>query len=458
MNIIKDQVRRVISYSQDIPDPKTDELIDQWYEAKKKFIKIFGGPIYEVGEVEFHLSEKVKESRINDFIDRLVNTYGRTELANFIGENREGFFDNRVLKDYPNIPKGMKLVRAFKYFEKENQTFLERLQSEASQIIQEDKIKGTLCLSVHPLDFLSSSENDYNWRSCHALNGEYRSGNLSYMCDSATFMCYIKGKDNAVLPRFPEDVPWNSKKWRMLLYLSEGEDMMFAGRQYPFSTNNALDELMTVFRKLPILKDFFPDYDDYYWMEKAKWEDYIIDEYDLDSKYIRFNHRLYDISDFFDEPTHIHFNDVRFSSCYNPHYAFNDINLPALYTSTGRKYTPTFKVGAKIKCLHCGEQEITDGATMRCNNCELEFGTEDNENYSYCDHCGARHYWEDLIYINDDYRVCNHCFNEVAFECPRCGEFFFQEDAVYNEHYDEYYCSVCAEHVIEEYEENKERV
>lgn len=84
-------------------------------------------------------------------------------------------------------------------------------------LIQEDKVTGILCLSIHPLDYLSLSENTYNWRSCHALDGEYRAGNLSYMMDNTTVVCYLKGEDEAELPHFPAEVKWNSKKWRMLL-------------------------------------------------------------------------------------------------------------------------------------------------------------------------------------------------------------------------------------------------
>ena len=87
------------------------------------------------------------------------------------------FYDNIVTdSDYSPAPKGMKLVRAFKYFEK-NKIVLEEIQNLASRYLQEDKVKGTLCFSVHPLDFLSLSENTYNWRSCHSLDGEYRAGN-----------------------------------------------------------------------------------------------------------------------------------------------------------------------------------------------------------------------------------------------------------------------------------------
>lgn len=126
----------------------------------------------------------------------------------------------------------MKLVKAFKYFE-ENPRSLEDIQNYASRIIQEDKIEGTLCFSVHPLDFLSVSENTYNWRSCHALDGEYRAGNLSYMVDRSTFICYLRGAENQKLPHFPEDVLWNSKKWRMLLYMEDKRRGLMAGRQYP---------------------------------------------------------------------------------------------------------------------------------------------------------------------------------------------------------------------------------
>ena len=116
---------------------------------------------------------------------------------------------------------------------------------EDQQIIQENTITGTLCFSVHPLDFLSSSENTHNWRSCHSLDGEYRGGNLSYMVDDCTFMCYLRsdGYDHQ-LPNFPHEVKWNSKKWRVLLYLSNDRTMLMAGRQYPFSSSTGMDRVI----------------------------------------------------------------------------------------------------------------------------------------------------------------------------------------------------------------------
>ena len=171
----------------------------------------------------------------------MYDRFSNYELAQFIDNNLESFFDNVVSNsDRKEVPKGMKLVKAFKFFEKDKSTLTE-IQNMASQYIQENCMTGTLCFSVHPLDFLSSSENTYNWRSCHALDGEYRAGNLSYMVDSTTFMVYLKGADGVVIPGFPTNVKWNSKKWRMLIHAANDDELIFAGRQYPFASKPGID-------------------------------------------------------------------------------------------------------------------------------------------------------------------------------------------------------------------------
>ena len=137
--------------------------------------------------------------------------------------------------------------RIFSLIEEDEET-VKRLQTQASMIIQENKVIGKLCFSVHPLDYLSISETTYNWRSCHALDGEYRAGNLSYMLDDSTIICYLKSNKETKLPNFPDDVLWNSKKWRLLLHFSENLDVCFSGRQYPFFSPGAISRLNPKFR------------------------------------------------------------------------------------------------------------------------------------------------------------------------------------------------------------------
>ena len=248
---IKEQVIKVVEYSQDFSDAQVDELLNNWLDAKRDFIEIFGGkPIYECPfPVTFHLTDEAKVNRLDGFLSYIQTQYENPHLEQFIWENRKSFFDNIVSYsltgiDGKTVPVGAKIVRSFKHFVN-GKTALYDLQNKASQIIQEDTITGVLCFSVHPLDYLSSSENTYNWRSCHALDGEYRAGNLSYMQDKSTIICYLRGDSSVKLPMFPEDVRWNNKKWRVLLHINEGWDLIFTGRQYPFNADCGMDLVRT---------------------------------------------------------------------------------------------------------------------------------------------------------------------------------------------------------------------
>ena len=248
MEEIKQQFIEIIKYSQGIPEPKVGNLLTRWYEAKKNIINhvLKGKLIYKTEEkVTFELDQREKSLRFKEFKDWIYYNLGNDALVDFLKFSEDAFYNNMTPEDYicengVKIQKGTKIVKAFKFFEK-NKDVLHDLQSKASRLIQEDKISGRLCFSVHPLDFLSTSENAHNWRSCHSLDGDYRAGNLSYMVDKSTFMCYLEADSDTNISNFPDDIKWNSKKWRMLLFLSNDWNMIAAGRQYPFKSQGALE-------------------------------------------------------------------------------------------------------------------------------------------------------------------------------------------------------------------------
>ena len=210
---ITTDMQEVLSFSQDLfRQPKVDTIVSNWAKNKAKFYRQFGDKlIYETELLEFGLDDKAKQLQFHDFVTQIENI--NMDLALFLSIRMEDFFNGHLLETYEcedfSIPKGSKMIKAFKYFIN-NEDTLSELQELASRLIQENKIKGHLCFSIHPLDFLSSSENTYNWRSCHSLDGEYASGNLSYMQDECTVMCYIKTSDNEKLPNFPDNILWNS--------------------------------------------------------------------------------------------------------------------------------------------------------------------------------------------------------------------------------------------------------
>lgn len=94
---IKEQFKRVIEYSQDIPNPQVDYLFREWEKQKEKFIKRFGGLIYEWPElIEFTLDDTQKRVRAMEFANTVSDTFNNPELAEFIDNNLDSFFDNKV--------------------------------------------------------------------------------------------------------------------------------------------------------------------------------------------------------------------------------------------------------------------------------------------------------------------------------------------------------------------------
>ena len=314
-------------------------------------------------------------------------------FSNFINSNASTFFSNIVstvtLPNCADFKVGMKLVKAFKFFIHDHMV-LRRLQEYASSLIQKEKMSGDFCVSIHPLDFLTSSVNTYNWRSCHALDGEYRAGNLSYMADNVTSMCYIKGEATLQYPFLPNGVTWNSKKWRMFVYLDPTDQLCFLGRQYPYSLNH-VDELIHD-KILPFSPLNWAPFMDTY-VSSFHTNDDILP---LAEKYYCIERRngceLFPLHALVhDTNAHdpLHFNDLLFSHCYEPMYSSRYI-----YTETND--VPLLEVGADVKCMHCGQDYIyAESDSMLCKNCAIDmevidppeedddYYEEDNEEADY---------------------------------------------------------------------------
>ena len=450
----KEDFDKVISYSQNIPAPQTTELLTNWSQAKRDIVERFlNGKIqYTYPEkVRFELNEQSKNERLNHFEDYVINLFDNYShpLAKFLRTiTIEEFYANSILEDYiiserdnKKIQKGSKIVKSFKYFIEDKQ-LLADLQNKASEIIQENKVEGYLTFSVHPLDFLSSSENTYNWRSCHALDGEYRAGNLSYMCDRGTMMVYLSGEEKVKLPHFPEDVLWNSKKWRMLLHFDQDLDVCFAGRQYPFFSPGALEKVFEIFSNNmatmertwgngPQREKWLGWYNDY--IEKFANQESGREVHFEDDRYYVMNGCICDkYETVLDAPNSLHFNDITRSSCYTkPYY---------MYKSYYHHTPSMFRVGAAVKCLCCGEAIINGDDSMMCSDCECEYGNSDSDEYRTCDCCGARFYYEDAWWVGDDI-ICPNCADRETFICDECEDRYYNSEKHY--YNGQYICDHC---------------
>ena len=111
----------------------------------------------------------------------------------------------------------------------------ESVRLKQSQLMNEHKDRtATLCLSIHPLDYLTASYNSNDWRSCMCFSdGEYRRGVIEMMNSPYVVVGYLKSKSNNTYFAVPSgSAYWNSKEWREFFVVSK--DVISGIKGYPY--------------------------------------------------------------------------------------------------------------------------------------------------------------------------------------------------------------------------------
>lgn len=444
-----DRVEKILSNVMGAPVKREiiQDYISRWQTAKQPWLDLFkGNTIYTYPtKVECNLSEEERLDQVERYIKKLKShnyrySYGRSIFADFLRTQGLAATENLVAYDYQltpeiTIPKGMKLLRAFKYFftEKEDIT---QAQDEMNLIISRTKFTGYLHFSVDPLDYLSISENTYGWRSCHSLDGDYAVGNLEYMMDTTTVVCYIDDGTQAKLPNFPEDILWNNKRWRVLLFFAPDHRFILASRQYPFTMNDIFPTL----RKC--ISDFFPST-----IYEPRWTNKYLDGIlPLDETHVLTLHekhviakiagRIYPFYLFYKGGNHFFYDDILNSSYYTkPYYLVGYRHYGSMRTNF-EPIVPGID-SATLVCPVCGNHCFYVGEGMECEDL-------DNGRFT-CENCGRRHMHENEGTWVGDQWWCQTCIDNYASVCSKCGEVYALNDLTLNEDTGEYICYNCME-------------
>lgn len=471
------QVKHVLDYNTKTSCEHVSELIDIWEKNKEDFIEMFhGNLIYETEiPLTFYLQEKDKKTMYQSFLDWLDANYTWLNmedadlgaLYDFISSaGVDDFFDNKTSKDIKIIkwtdknksevteeviPSHSKLVKNFKRFIQDKQ-LLRKIQDRASEFIQKEKIEGYLCFSVHPLDYLSISENTLNWRSCHALDGDYCAGNLQYMIDHSTVVCYLKGDKETYIPRF-NGIPWNNKKWRMLLFFNETQDMILAGRQYPFDITTSLsvihDNLSSNVLKYPEWLFRWSE-----WTNKnlssikdptanpsLKGTDILLSK---KYYYVGGSEPLMTLDKLIVEPKNsLFYNDLLNSHFYtDPYYMIKRPIHPI------NRERAKFFIGGQVRCPCCGKNILKNPGELICAEC-INKAADTSLTDIFCSVCDRR--IEDNEWYAEDGNgepICSECVNDFTTVCNRCGKIYLTSKMTYlNKNF---YCCDCINEIQEE--------
>lgn len=108
----------------------------------------------------------------------------------------------------------------------------EKFRIAHSMALDKKHSTGTLCVSIHPLDYLTMSDNEYDWDSCMNWRnaGCYRMGTVEMMNSPYVVVVYLKGSKTM---RYYTH-KWNSKKWRNLFIVTPECIMGIKG--YPYQS------------------------------------------------------------------------------------------------------------------------------------------------------------------------------------------------------------------------------
>lgn len=351
-----------------------------------------------------------------------------------------------IARNTLSIQIGMKPVRALqkiiKYLGYDDlKDEFEDFRIKHSLIFNEKKIYGNMCFSIHPLDFLTMSDNAEGWSSCMNWSrggGCYHLGTVEMMNSNNVIVCYLESssqdfpfgyhsfKEEAnPFAKEGEEWSWNSKKWRCLFYVTN--DIIMNGKAYPYRNDNIALFCLNEIKHLSEQNcnrhyEFGP--------EPYKDMKHIgsLNRMEITRSNIFFNN-TFKHNIIFD--TNAMYNDM-----FNDHNGSSE-NMYLCYRNKVKK-TKLISLSGKAPCLCCGEttfyrkdeddyyddEDYYNDRFENRENCICEECQEERR----CSICrGVGIY--DTFYIDGE-QICHKCLVDNTFKCPCCGKLMFIKETL----------------------------
>lgn len=402
-----------------------EELLRFWRENKAQYLTaLFGDKLILERPIEYNRNEDELRRDMSDviennyefvhvFANRLANymlredyEYGDSDAANVYRALTRGVRDaytlceNRLMLGYNrttdkeimsftidfndgrkvNVQRGMKLTRAISQICQcmDMSEDWERFRIAHSQVLNQKKLKGTLCLSIHPLDYATASDNDNGWSSCMSWreDGCYRMGTVEMMNSPMVICAYLKSNKQAMNIAGEE---WNSKKWRAWIIVNK--DVILCNRHYPYH--------QAEFAKQAIqwVRDLVGEL--YGWTYDEIHEDFY--------GYMR---------------------DVDCEIEFITNYMYNDLGGDDVIGCLNQNHHNPGQIcfSGPAECMVCGKEipyDVQGADQLECLDCRHEL---------CCAHCGSELGEDDAYYGPDGEPMCYDCWCERYTNCVLCDE------------------------------------
>ena len=350
-----------------------------WNEQKQNLFHIFNENLILEKEVSFPMTEEegreqmyqLKRSSpfIQDFYNWRYNckrTIPSLNLLHLVTDSNlyANVYDGDTVKiDTYTLREGAKVIKALG---KLNQKFIhsknfEEFRIAHSMVLNQKEIKGTLCLSIHPLDYITMSDNSYDWDSCMSWItdvGSHRCGTIEMMNSPYVVVAYLKG-DKPFMD-------WSNKKWRSLFIVTK--DLISAVKSYPYENKYLTQYCLDWLREL---------------VESSNYSTYYPSTYSVIS------------GEAFEIKPHktVEF-DITTNFMYDDYYGGH-----LSYVSTSASGTIFINYSGELNCMICGERYYPyDTCFVGCEECFPFF---------YCDECDCWRHEDERSDSGEN--ICRYC-------------------------------------------------
>ncbi len=271
----------------------------------------------------------------------------------------------------------------------------EEFRLDISRAMGDRAISGTMCLSIHPLDFATASDNSNDWSSCMSWreDGCYRLGTTEMLNSPMVICAYLKSDVQRLEWGFHT---WNSKRWRAWIIVTP--DLILCNRNYPFNNDSLSREAIEWVRELAA--------------EHMNWH------YAAEVKTIH-EWREQNLDLFFS--TNYMYNDTEGNESTLLVTVNEDRIAEAL--TKDRVLTIETDYSGLAECMHCGETDpdrFSAAETLLCDECN---------DIHHCSRCGYE--LSEANYFDPDGNIlCEDCFYNRCGICTECGETDWSDNMV----------------------------
>ena len=300
--------------------------------------------------------------------------------------------DGKVLK----IRNGSRPLRSIrKIAESYDIEGFEHFMNKHSECLNQKSLKGTVHMSIHPMDYMTMSDNNEGWESCMSWSNDgcYKQGTVEMMNSPCAVVGYLESDSRRFEFGWDDDVhasyTWNSKKWRSLFLVDP--DFIINVKQYPYFNDNLVSKCVSLLAERAGWGE----------VELRKFEHCRNNSYADRQVYIRFE-------------TGAMYNDF---GC--GHFLALNPEIEGDYYCDGYCYS------GNSMCVWCGgTHDIGDEGEESCLLC----GSCDSRRR--CDCCGRRICSdEDTFWVGEDC-LCGNCWDNCASQDEITGEACYDSEMI----------------------------